>query len=117
MHSHIPSMATVPALTVKIFHRLGKAKEGFTVEVSLEQTQSLFDVLVNRIAETQYWILLEVKENKMLKLGWRGCISLSDFKPYLDEYIQEVFMRPERPTIEVRLRHNDTRRAFVTIDC
>lgn len=117
MHSHIPSMATVPALTVKIFHRLGKAKEGFTVEVSLEQTQSLFDVLVNRIAETQYWTYLEVKENKMLKLGWRGCISLSDFKPYLDEYIQEVFMRPERPTIEVRLRHNDTRRAFVTIDC
>jgi hypothetical protein len=111
-------MATVPALTVKILHRLGKAKEGFTVEVSLEQTQSLFDVLVNRIAETQYWILLEVKENKMDTIAWRDrAKSALDFKPYLDEYIQEVFMRPERPTIEVRLRHNDTRRSFVTIDC
>ena len=117
MHSHIPNMATVPALTVKIFHRLGKAKEGFTVEVSLDQTQSLFDVLVNRIAETQYWTYLEVKENNRDTIGWRRCISALDFKPYLDEYIQEVFMRPERPTIEVRLRHNDTRRAFVTIDC
>jgi hypothetical protein len=110
-------MATVPALTVKIFHRLGRAKEGFTVEVSLEQTQSLFDVLVKKIAETQYWTFLEVKENKMDTIAWRGCISASDFKSYLDEYIQEVFMRPERPTIEIRLRHNDTKRSFVTIDC
>jgi hypothetical protein len=110
-------MATVPALTVKIFHRLGKAKEGFTVDVSLEQTQSLFDVLVNKIAETQYWTLLELYDNKMWTLGWRGCISALDFKSHLDEYIQEVFMRPERPTIEIRLRHNDTKRSFATIDC
>jgi hypothetical protein len=49
MHLHIPSISTVPALTVKITHKIDNDKEGFTVNVSLEQTQSLFDVLVNKI--------------------------------------------------------------------
>jgi hypothetical protein len=120
MHLHIPSMATVSALTVKITHKIGNDKEGFTVNVSLEQTQSLFDVLVSKIAAPQYWTFLEMKQNKITSIGWRDwrpdvgyANSAPQFKSHLDEYIQKVFMVPEPPILELCLRHTDTKRFFV----
>ena len=112
--------ATNPSyVDVKIILAIDGTGQRSEVYITVQQTESIFDCLVDKFAGSQYWTKLFYHENGVQVTGWR-VIALSaamypapGFKACLDEHFQKLFTNPDRPTCEIYLRHTDQRRAFI----
>jgi hypothetical protein len=79
------------------------------VYISVAQTQSLFDCLVDQVGHPVNWTKLLVHVNGMHALGWRKqCHSgffypARGFKDTLDQHFQKLCTRQDHPTLEIYL--------------
>jgi hypothetical protein len=79
------------------------------VYISVAETQSLFDCLVDKMGDPENWTELCVSINGVHALGWRvhdqsgRWNPVRDFKARLDEHFRRVCMMKDRPILEIHL--------------
>ena len=84
----------------------------YTVTIAVRETESLFDVLIDKVAAFRHWLKLECGFGPW----WRKrhdsggpTVPAEDIKPYVDEHLRTLFRRRD-PTLQtIRLQHNDPR--------
>ena len=106
---------------IMISFRIIKKVDGVRSEdyISVNQSESLFDCLHDKVAVCDYWTKLYVSENGVHVLGWRfeshtGFVNPpSGLKDRLDQYFQALSTRQDRPTLEILLSYGIGRQTFV----
>ncbi len=79
--------------------------------ISVAQTESLFERLVDKIGDPVNWTKLHVHENGVYMFGWRligssgCCYPARGFQAYLDAHFRCLFVRQDRPTQEIYVWH------------
>ena len=114
--------ATTPSyVDVKIILEIDGTGQRDEVYITVQQTESMFDCLVAKFGGSEYWTKLQYRENGVHVTGWRvigqsGIMyPASGFKSRLDEHLQKLFTKQNRPKCEIYLRHTNQRRAFIRI--
>ena len=92
------------------------ANEKLGAHIAVPETESLFDALSNKIANWQYWTKVCVRENCIEVIGWRLNTPFGvrypaerSFKARLDEYFKQLVARPDRPVLQIHLKHSAVR--------
>ena len=84
-------------------------RERTEVYISVAQTQSLFDCLVDKTGDPENWTELCVCMNGVHALGWRvyapsgRWYPVCNLKPRLDEHFRHVCMKGDAATKEIHL--------------
>ena len=114
--------ATSPSyVEVKIILQIDGTGQRSEVYITVHQTQSIFDCLVDKFGGAQYWTKLNYRENGVDVTGWRviapsgAMYPAPGFKSCLDEQFQNLFTQQDRPTCEIYLRHTDQRWTFRSV--
>ena len=96
-------------ISYKIIQKWDSGVKPTEVYISVAETQSLFDCLVDKTGDPENWTELCVSINGVHALGWRvhahsGCwYPVRNFKATLDEHFRHVCMREDRPIMEIHL--------------
>ena len=113
------STTTPSFVDVKVILEIDGTGQRSEVYITVHQTQSIFDCLVDKFGGSQYWTKLHYRENGVHVMHWRviapsgAMYPAPGFKACLDEQFQKLFTKQDRPTCEIYLRHTDQRRAFI----
>ena len=112
--------ATTPSyVEVKIILKIDGTDQRSEVYITVQQTESIFDCLVDKFGASKYWTKLFYRENGVDVTGWRviapsgAMYPAPGFKACLDEQFQHLFTQQDRPTCEIYLRHTNQRIAFI----
>ena len=113
------STTTPSFMDVKVILEIDGTGQRSEVYITVHQTQSIFDCLVDKFGGSQYWTKLHYRENGVNVTSWRlwppsGIPNPAQrFKCFLDAHFEKLFAAQDRPTCEIYLRHTDQRRAFI----
>jgi hypothetical protein len=83
----------------------------YVVTIAVRETESLFDVLTEKVAAFRHWVFLDCTA---LGPGWRRhnhgvTVPAEVIKPYVDDHLHTLF-RIGNPTYQkIKLTHNDPR--------
>jgi hypothetical protein len=89
--------------------------------ISVNQSESLFDSLHDKIAGCDYWTKFYVRENGVDVLGWKFESDTGFVYPprgqkdRLDHYFQTLYTRHDRPTLEILLSYGSKRQTFLRV--
>jgi hypothetical protein len=108
---------------VMISFKIIKKVDGVRSEdyISVNQSESLFDCLHDKIAGCDYWTKFYVRENGVDVLGWMFESDTGFVYPprgqkdRLDNYFQTLYTRHDRPTLEILLSYGSKRQTFVRV--
>ena len=104
------STTTPSFVDVKVILEIDGTGQRSEVYITVHQTQSIFDCLVDKFGGSQYWTKLHYHVNGAHVTAWRlmppsGIPNpASRFKCCLDKRFQAVFTKQDRPTCEIYLR-------------
>jgi len=108
---------------VMISFKIIKKVDGVRSEdyISVNQSESLFDCLHDKIAGCDYWTKFYVRENGVDVLGWMFESDTGFVYPprgqrdRLDNYFQTLYTRHDRPTLEILLSYDIKRQTFFRV--
>ena len=113
------STATTSFGIVKIISEIDGTGQRDEVFLTVDETQSIFDCLVEKFGASKYWTKLRYRKNGVDVICWRAIAQSGALYPApksrLDEHFQKLFTKQDRPMCEIYLRHTDQRRAVLPV--
>lgn len=82
------------------------------VTIAVRETESLFDVLIEKVAAFRHWVFLDCTT---LGPGWRKHtnsgvrVPAEVIKPYVDDHLHTLFRLGDPTYQKIKLTHNDPR--------